>query len=197
MDVIEWLQASGYHLQVPAIMWPRDKLNPQFIKVFDLSPPEVARLEGSLKLAKEQIDALLSRAATGEISADGAKLTVTVPPQPTEGGVIHDTLLSAFEQVLGPDRFLLFNTMSGDAFEQSFDQFGLATEIFTVDLNPERMSGGRPLYQVKKETKGAEGRLNNNSIGRIDAAGVLDFAPPVKRFLPADFGQPVQPPPAK
>lgn len=168
-------------------------LDPVFVRFFNLTPAEAGRLAGSIKLAQAQYDSMVDAAATGGVSDDGKTLTVTVPSFPAEGGAIHDELLGAFEQVLGPDRFALFNVVTRDQFEQSFNQFGLGKVTYAMELTPTIIAGARPIYKATRATSGPDGSWGSSSGSVLGAADVKKYFPAMSRFLPPDFGQPGQP----
>ena len=83
-------------------------LNPIFVLMLDLSDEEVIELEDALAVAQMRFREIKNQAATGNLSADGKTLVVTVPTMPVAGGMLYDALLDSFASVMGPDRFALF-----------------------------------------------------------------------------------------
>jgi len=190
--VLAWLKAHGAFIAIPALTGNDDTLSPLFISYFELSPGVVGKLQAGLTHARGQNDAMSSSVATGGLNADGTKLTVTVPPFPTAGGMIHDTLLLAFEHVLGPERFEAFNQVSRDNFEGEMDKFGLNTVTYTMDLKPTATFSGRAIYAIS--TKSAQSNFDwRTSGGRLDVSQIRKTYPVLGRFIPADLDQPRQP----
>lgn len=188
LAVIAWLKARGLPLGIGVTQFPNEQLSPLFISVFDLSASEVARLNASLDHARSQYDTLVGRIATGGINPDGAQLTVQVPPMPAEGGAIHDALFAAFQQVLGPERFQLFDIVAADNFERSFDGFGLGEVRYTMELNPIVAANGFRTYRITRHSSNPDGsRMTSNN--QLDVESALKRFPVLKRFIPGDINR--------
>lgn len=183
---IAWLRARGLPLGIGVTEFPTEQLGPLFISVFDLSTSEVDRLNASLAHARTKYDALVGSIATGGIGPDGTQLTVHVPPMPVEGGAIHDALFATFQQVLGPERFQLFNIVAADNFERSFDGFGLGEVHYIMDLNPSVAANGFKTYKIVRTSSNPDGsRMTSNN--QLDVENALKMFPVLRRFIPRNI----------
>ena len=112
-----------------------EDLNPDFVALYDLSAGQVERLKAAIAAARQGISRIEARAAVISPKDDGS-ITITIPPLPTEGGQLYDSLNQAIADILGTERYAFYRDM-GDDFEQSsaFDKFGVSqTEISVQNL---------------------------------------------------------------
>jgi hypothetical protein len=110
-----------------------EQLNPQFTKLYELTPPEVAHLNVVFRRAKEQVDALEAANAKIEPQPDGT-LRVTIEPFPKEGGAFHDFVRSELFATLGPERSELYRRLSDsdESNSMEFGGFGLNRMVFEI-----------------------------------------------------------------
>jgi hypothetical protein len=165
-----------------------DSLNPDFIRAYDLSPAEVAALESALRGAKTELTAMAIQGATVQIDTAATKLTATISPTPVKGGEVYDALLTTFRSVLGPDKFNLFNKLSGESFDRGLDAYGAARLSYEVTKRNDP-SGGL-LYVIKRSS--VLPNSNGNSMSMVPPDGVEKFDPVLAKLIPPEFSSPGQ-----
>lgn len=110
-----------------------EQLNPDFAKLYELTPPEVAHLNAVFRRIKEQVDALEAANAKIEPQADGT-IRVTIEPLPKEGGAFHDSVRSELLATLGQERSELYRQLSDSDGSDSteFGGFGLRRTLIEI-----------------------------------------------------------------
>ena len=184
LNALAWAKKRG--AQISVNVFERDKLNPKFASVYNLSAGDVAILNQAIADAKSRMDAIAIQMASFKASADGSKLTVEVPPTVEQGGAIYDGLLQTFQSVLGPDRFQSFGDVSGDSFEYGFNSFGLSNVRYEVSPSGQNTANGDPLYIVVKSSLGPEFKQTSTSTILLNQVG--EFFPVLGHFIPAGYG---------
>lgn len=188
LATLQWLQAAGMPVQLPPVSPFTDTtLNPIFVKAFALDGAEEAKLRLALIDSRRRYDEVLTRTAQGRIDEAGKELTVKIAPSPEAGGRIHDDLLDTFRNVLGPERFALFNQLSAEAFAGTYDSFGMGQVTLTMKLTPRHVPNGPDTYQIVRAVTSASGQRTLGT-SQIDLATARRSFPVLFRFLPADFG---------
>lgn len=166
----------------------QDRISPTFLLMFDLTKDEVDRLESAASNASERYQEMQSRVAAGEMNADGSKLIVNVPPTPEAGGILYDDLLATFADVLGPDRFELFNVLSRQSFDQRYDRFGLNTVTYELDLTPiGGYTGQRDIYKLVHSYVAPDGQTKGHGTSQSNLKGLLQSHPLLTRFIPPEL----------
>ena len=165
-----------------------DALNTDVVEVLDLTLVEKELLDSAFKQAKQHLDELREHAASRQVTADGKKLIVTVAPIPTEGSAVYSNLVTTLKQVLGPERYQLFNDVTGDSFDRSFESFGLNTVSYELSLEPISQPGSAPNYAFKQSFKAADGSGSSGwSNGTMDRSSLEKSFPVLAHFFTPDI----------
>jgi hypothetical protein len=116
-----------------------DVLNPDFVKMFGLTPAEESRLNGEMAAAKLRLAQLEASHARITRTQNGG-LVITIPPFPVEGGEVYNTFEHALRETLGAERFSYREQMlgSGSQDDYNFGNFGLTDSVINVKLAGER-----------------------------------------------------------
>lgn len=155
-----------------------------------LTPGEVEQLSSAYLQTKKNFDDLAIRSAAGKISADGKILVITVPSLTGESAPLYSNLLDTVKQVLGPDRYSLFNELAGDGFDRTFDRFGLNPVTYELTLEPEKIEGGFARYPLKTSyidvsREGSRGW----GTGTVTRADLQENNPVIAHFFTPDIGK--------
>lgn len=137
---------------------PADRLAVTFIKTFALTPDEVAGLKSHMVEAQAKVDVLTKANTTAARGADGA-FVITVKPT-SDGAGIHDSLLAAYRQTLGEERYQHFLQLAGSQFETCFGYFGAQERTITIKRN----AAGPEEFMVEEHSKAVT--TNAGGIGR-------------------------------
>ena len=186
LNALAWAKKKG--AQISVSVFERDRLDPKFASVYNLSADDVAILNRAIADAKGRMDAIAMQMASFKASVDGSKLTVEVPSTVERGGPIYDGLLQTFRSVLGPDRFQSFGDVSGDSFEYGFNYFGLSNVRYEVYPSGQNNADGAPFYTVVKSSTGPERRETVTQTIMLSQIGGL--YPVLGHFIPAGYGAP-------
>jgi len=120
--------------RIAVSMFNHDELNETFLKVYDVTPDEVARLKAHISAAKTALTRLEAEHAAIK-PTEGGGYSISIPPFPEEGGRVYDDFLQGIRGVLGDERFDSYRaTVSGDADSDGFGRFGLNET--TIDVRP-------------------------------------------------------------
>lgn len=121
----------------------RERLNPDFVMLFGLTPHEVERLVAAMEVAKQKLSELEARHAMIEKEEDGS-ITVTIPIFPTDGGLVYDEWQQTMRSTLGEQRWSFYTEISRNDVEPStaFGMFGLQRTEMHVKPN------GSPIAQA-------------------------------------------------
>ena len=191
METLEWLKARNQHL----LMVPFHPINgaygfdTQMAIMLGLKPDEYDRLNAAIRQTQQQLNDLAIQAATAHLSPDGKTLQVTVPSLAAGGDALYSSLLNTFAQVLGPDRFQVFNALAGDTFDTSFDRFGLNPTSYVLTLQPLAPAAGPPLYQVTRNYTDATGKSRGWSNSTYRLPDLQKDLPVLAHFLPPELAQ--------
>jgi len=176
-----WLRKAGMVATGMALV--SDRVGPQLIGFFDLTPAETATLNAAVARAAQRIAELSDLHASGKVDATTGKLIVEVAAFPDEGGHVYDELLGQFRSVLGPERFTYFDTIFGDGFDQNYDGFGTHRVRYEVELKTMATSKGQPVHRIEGSFVAGDGSSGRNTSQlRLDQIAI--FHPVLKRFLP-------------
>ncbi|HEY1793914.1 MAG TPA: hypothetical protein VGG34_13445 [Opitutaceae bacterium] len=165
------------------------RLDEGFIDAFELSEPEVVELNQKLEEASRRLDELSIQAASFQIGPGGTQLIVHVPSFPSEGGAVHDELLQAFAEVLGPEKYKEFSEISGDSVESAFGSFGLADTTYTMNLVPTRDGNGGNIYAIR-ETSSLPLGATSEFDSPLPAVSIPEAFPVLSHFIPSNSIQP-------
>lgn len=110
-----------------------ERLNPDFITLYELSPAEIERLEGVAKRVRAQVASIEAAKAQLAPQPDGT-IRITIEPYPREGGVILDALRAEVLATLGEERSEFFRKLSDFDGSNSteFGGFGLRQTVVEV-----------------------------------------------------------------
>jgi hypothetical protein len=191
LATLRWLKASG--LLPYTGFFQYDKLTSQFALLYGLTPPETAQLNTAALQAKQRLDELYRQRVRLDPSSGPEKLVVTIPALPEEGGKIYNDLLAQVSAVLGPDRYALFDEISGNALDSSFDGFGLTRhryEVVPVTEPDGRLSyklTGAYVYDAINYRAGSDssfpsGTASGSFTTTGDAASLIKNHPVLKSF---------------
>ena len=194
LAIMRWLKQNGLLSYVG--FFDGKNVDQQFASVYGLTPAETADLSEASRQAKEQLAEMTLRHVELDPTSDEKKLIVTVPAFAKEGGQVYDALLGKISSVLGPDRYALFDEISGRALDQEFGGFGLARNRYEVVL--QATPGGDPVFKATRayvydaidyrplngiasgSTSGtSSGGFVNNS---MNASGIIESFPFLKSF---------------
>jgi hypothetical protein len=111
-------------------------------------------------------------------------LVITIRPSP-DGTGVYSSLLEAYRQTLGPERYQYFSQLAGEQFEQSLGYFGAQGKTITIKRNP----NGSGTFTFKEDIKGI-----SSAGGGWGASGpvvsrqkLLERYQIFARLIPADF----------
>ena len=130
-----------------------DSVDMVFALMMGLTSADIARLNRSLASAKERIETLRESTARLEISPDKKTKIITLPALGAEMTPIYKSVLSEFADVLGPERYDLFNQVAGESFDGLFDHFGANTVVYEIATDPIIDEKGRMTYQYKRTSR--------------------------------------------
>ncbi len=176
-----WLRKAGMVATGMALV--SDRVGPQLIGFFDLTPAETATLNAAVARAAQRIAELADLHASGKVDATTGKLIVEVAAFPDEGGHVYDELLGQFRSVLGPERFAYFGTLFGDSFDQNFEGFGTHRVRYEVEMKPMATSTGQPVHRIEGYYVAGDGS-SGRSISQLRLDQIAIVHPVLKRFLP-------------
>ena len=163
-----------------------EKLQPGFIRAFDLSREEIRQLELALSRASRRHGELTAAAASVKRpSAD--QVVITVPPL-ADGPKVYDRLMEDFAHTLGPERMELLFALKGDSFDSfSIGQFGAEERVIT--LTRKTSMEGRPIYVWKDQHRGSNSSIRAERFSE----GLSSLDQPayqwVRSLIPSDFEQ--------
>lgn len=129
-------------------IFSNNQITPEFAKLYDLTPAEIAQLNQAYQQTQQRLDALIQQHAKLDPTSTDAKLIVTVGSFPAEGGQVYNDFLSVFSTTLGASRYALFNDISEDALEKSFGSFGL--EHTRYEVTRRAPDHGMQFYGIKR-----------------------------------------------
>ena len=164
-----------------------DSFNRELVLLLGVTPAELEQLDVATKNTKKSLDDLAIHAASRRVSDDGKTLIVTVPSLSAESGALYTNLISTVKQVLGPERYQLFDDLSGEIFDRSFDQFGLNPLTYELTLKPVSTAGGVATYSFKRSYVDA---ANSGNFGWSSGTTSSAYPDPfLMHFLPTDGGK--------
>jgi hypothetical protein len=96
----------------------------------------------------------------------------------------YDRLLGTLKSTLGPERYEVFNELSGEGFERSFDQFGLNNLRYELVLEPKLPFPGAPAhFEYKRHYLDAAG-VGKGWTGSIVSLDQIEKSDPIlARFI--------------
>jgi hypothetical protein len=152
---------------------------PVFAEAFGLTPVERSALEAALADTKRQVGGLLAAraAVTQNVTQGDGTVVIETSPLP-ESAALQEALLAKYREILGPERFVSFEVISGDAIRKSFYRFGAEPTTFTVTY-----SAGLPVQLQIKQAK--QTITTNISYDIIEAIDDLVTELPSDRLDPA------------
>lgn len=179
-----WIRKQGTHIS-GFDPFPFAKFDFSLAIMLGLSSDEVDRLNQAIKFSKQQISEIQIRTATSSMDADGKTLSIKIPPLQADSASIYAELLAKFKQTLGPERYQMFNEMSGDSFDRSFDRFGLNPLTYEVNLKGEVRPDGSTVYpyKISGNDVGSPGSSYSQS-GSSTMKDLQETYPIFLRFLP-------------
>ncbi len=183
LDAAMWLHQHGL-LHVVSFM-EGYQLTPAFVKLFDLQPTEVNRLNRVVNEVRSKVEALAVANAQAELSPDGSRLIVQIPSLPAESSALYNEVLQAFNEALGPERSAQFQTLAGSHLDAAFGGFGLDPVKYEINLiSQSQMADGRPIYEVQRSHTSADGSGSARSESQLTEADLRRAFPLLSRFLP-------------
>jgi len=177
----QWLRNVGMLATGTALV--ADRVGPQLIGFFDLTPAETATLNAAVARAAQRIAELSDLHASCKVDETKGRLVVDVPAFPDEGGRVYDELVGQFRSVLGPERFAYFNALFGESFDQNYDGFGTHRVRYEVELKPMAPSTGQPVHRIEGSFVAGDGS-SGRSVSQLRFDQIAKFHPVLKRFLP-------------
>jgi hypothetical protein len=107
------------------------------ISAFRLSPSEVARVKALLAATQKSMAELEAKNAVIEPPRSEGEIRITVAPFPAEGGKVYDTFQQALHEILGDERFSLYNGTFRESMERlgEMSGFGLIERSITIEPN--------------------------------------------------------------
>lgn len=191
IQTLEWLRSRDPRNGPPSVSLTGadGALNKQLAVMLGLGPEDYGRLNAAIARTKERLDELAIQAARPRLSADRQTFVLNIPPHPQTSDPVYADLVDTFAQVLGPDRFKLFNAVSGDAFDGSFNRFGLDPVTYELTLQPE-LSDSTPRFKVIQSFAGADGQHSVRTTGSYSIETIKRTYPVLAHFLPPSLGKP-------
>lgn len=186
METLAEMKRRNSHLYV--IPFVGDSLNLDLAVTLGLSPAEVDQINAAYRTARQRLSDQALKTATSRISADGTKLIVSIPPFPTEADSPYSDLLNKVTQVLGPERFQVFNEVAGEAFDRDSDRFGLNAVTYELGLQPVGTATSPPSYSLRHSSVAADVKESSSASGTFTRADIEKFFPVLTHFLPPDSG---------
>ncbi len=184
LATLRWMKNTGVFFATP-VFKGENQISPEIVSLYGLTPGETAQLEQATQRARQRLDELNRQHAQLDPASNAEKLVVTIPAFPKEGGEIYNELLSSFSTTLGPERYAVFNEVSGDQLENAFENFGTARTRFEVSA---QITGeGKKIYNIARSyvfdaidyRAGATGFIGGSASGTsystLDSAGVTKF----------------------
>lgn len=159
-------------------------LDPKLAVMLGLTPAEFDHLNAAIQKTERKFAELAIQKAVSHVSANGKTLTVAVPPLARAGDALYANLLNTFENVLGPQRFQLFNAVAGDSFDNSFGGFGVDPVTYVLTLQPTGNDGGTPRYSVTRSFTQTGQNGVGWSRGSYSRKNLEENFPVLAHFLP-------------
>ena len=184
-ETLDWIKRRGISLQVAPFNPVEIKLDLQLAILLGMTPSEYDRLNEALQQTKQHYDELAVHAAANHVGADGKTLEVTVPSLGADGDSLYTSLLNTFREVLGPERFQVFNAVAGEGFDTSFDRFGLDPVRYVLTLQPADQARNAPRYSVTRYVTDANGTSSSWSSGTYTRSDLEKGYPVLAHFLEA------------
>lgn len=189
IETWQWLKGRHLSLHISPIghFDGRPEIDSNLALMLGLTPGEFDRLNAAIQKTYRKFDELAIQRATSRVSADGKTLTVSVPSLAQQGNSLYTGLLQTFENVLGPQRFQLFNAVAGDAFDNSFNSFGVDPVTYVLTLQPAGNGGGTPQYSVTSSYRQASPSGVGWRSGSLSLASLDKEYPVLAHFLPPNL----------
>ncbi len=191
VDTLKWIKLRRMGpLTVPFL--PIDAGNTfslQLAIMLGLTEDEYDRLNAAIQETKLRCDDLAIQSATSHLSKDGKTLEVTVPSLAAGGDTLYSGLLDEFTQVLGPERYQLFNALAGDAFDASFDRFGLNSVTYRLTVQSPEQDDAPSKYSVTRNYIDANGKNGGANTGTFSSSDLKKIYPVLAHFLRPDLGK--------
>jgi hypothetical protein len=192
-QAIRELSRLGLNSQIAA--FSGDKFSPQLGKALSLTPDESSRLALAAQEAKRAIDAARLARASSRVSEDGKTLIVESPSVDVAASrAIYDRLLDTVKSTLDRERFELFNELTGDSFDRGFEQFGLQSYRYEMELTPiliPERAGDH--LNFKRHILNYNGVSVGWSGSRLNYPGIEKHAPVLAHFIPSELRPKQQP----
>lgn len=138
-----------------AFINPRGKITEAFIKLFQLTPTEVSKLQQTIDSSRNQLGQLERQHASVVIDSAG-KAVVTVGTFAKEGGAIYDDFNRNIANILGPERNTSYASLGAEQVERALHGFGDAPRTYTLSMNPNPTTTEPWVVSVVEEYKQPE-----------------------------------------
>lgn len=184
IETLRWLRQSGVPVNLRA--FSGDKFTPALGKILGLTSDETNRLNGAALEAKHALDAVRLGRASSHPSEDGRTLVVESPAiDPATSRALYEGLLGTLKTTLGPERYGLFNELTGDSFEAGFDQFGLNSLRYEIVLQSKPPPAGNlPYLEYKRHYVDPTGASQGWSDSTVSIAHIEKNDPILAHFIP-------------
>lgn len=117
--------------RIPVPLVESDKINDDFVAVYDVTSSERALLEAAVAKAKDRMRELEAKIA---VITPGAEddFRIQIPPFPEEGGIIFDEFSRSVRAVLGEERYASYQENGEDADSGSLHGFGVGEAVIIL-----------------------------------------------------------------
>ena len=185
IELLAWCKSHNHHFSYIAFENQDTELYSVLSLILGLTPAEIEQINGALGRTKQALEEFKFRAAAAQPSTDGKTLVVTLPPLPGESSRVYTELLTTLKTVFGPERYQMFDELTGDRFEQAFGSFGLNADRFELTLQPAN-SNGVSVYTFKRTSIYARDGSESTGEEKMTPEGIKEHYPVLARFLPPE-----------
>lgn len=117
--------------RIPVPLVESDKINDDFVAVYEVSASEKALLEEAVAKAKNRMRELGAKFA---VITPGTEddFRILIPPFPEEGGILFDEFSRSVRAVLGEERYASYQENGEEADSSSFGGFGVGEAVIIL-----------------------------------------------------------------
>jgi hypothetical protein len=162
-SLLELNQFLKFQPKISVPLFNGDTINQDFVALFDLSPQQIDKMRNLVSAVKMRIAQIEAAHAVIEPKGD-SEFLISVPPFPTEGGLVYNDMLDSIRKILGDERYVFYMAMpSHDLESTTFRGFGLSESM--IDLKPfdEKNGTASGSFTVDPETKYIKSHVYTNS----------------------------------
>ena len=186
LHAIRLLKAVGLPVKVFPIL--AEEPSREIIALLQLSELEIKQLTNLHRATRQAIARERMAAATSRVGDDG-KIIVDAPGLAAAASAEYfDRCTRRYRELLGADRFALFNEVAGEQFERSFERFGLDALSFHFSPRLRQVTEGAPaVVEFTRYWFDASGNGTGTSSNMLPPAALLRQHPELERMLPPEL----------